>query len=158
MLHRYGQIITQSSDICGIHDRRMRIICRRTNSSFIFKKDQEYIRAYTANGLLFLAIIGILYIGFEQQYIYLIYIGAFILGFCDCFCFCLACSIGGHWKEPGISLFNTGQSVTVAMLSVPTIFLDLPWMILIYCVIFILATVSLWVHRKAVNEIHLEHQ
>ena len=102
--------------------------------------------------------VGVIYIGFEHKVLPAIYIGAFVVGFCDCFCFSLACSIGGHWKEPGISLFNTGQSVTVALLSIPTIFLTLPWIHLIYFIIFVLATIALWVHRNSLDDIHLEHK
>lgn len=116
--------------------------------ALLSRKIKNIWGAYTLNAILFLAMVGVLYVGFEQNYLGFIYTGAFVVGFCDCFCFSLACSIGGHWKEAGISLFNAGQSVTVALLSIPTIFFGLPWIHLIYFGIFIMAIFSLWIHRR----------
>jgi hypothetical protein len=54
-----------------------------------------------------------------------IYGGAFVLGVADCLCFSLAVSFGGRWDEEGLSLFNLGQSGTVAVLSILHIFVEL---------------------------------
>jgi hypothetical protein len=70
----------------------------------------------------------------------------------------MAMSVGGHWREKGISLFNVGQSCTVAIISVLNIFLDLPYLMIAYLTFFLMSTIALWLHRETIKDISLEHQ
>jgi hypothetical protein len=54
-----------------------------------------------------------------------IYAGSFFLGWADVVIFSTALSLAGRWNQLGISLFNIGQSGTVAILSTLHIFIEL---------------------------------
>jgi len=92
--------------------------------------------------------VAILWLGFSQKQMWIILIGAFLTGFADCFCFAMALAIGGRWNASGISLFNFGQSFTVAIVSTINIFLSLPYLLIIYSLIQLLSTGVLLRYRK----------
>jgi hypothetical protein len=78
------------------------------------------------NNVLFMGSVIIMWQGFELKKEWIIHLSAFFIGFADCFGFALALSIGGKWNQSGISLFNFGQSFTVAVFSTLYIFLGIP--------------------------------
>ncbi len=77
------------------------------------------------NSILFIVSVIFIWYGFEMDLIWIVKLAAFFAGFADCFGFALALAVSGKWSESGISLFNFGQSSTVAILSTIYIFIDL---------------------------------
>lgn len=106
---------------------------------------------YTINGLLFAASLILLNFGFENNNVEVINGGAFFIGVADCFCFSMALAIGGHWNEKGVSLFNLGQSGTVAIISVLHIYMDFSYLTIIYGLIFMLSILPLFVYRRSIR-------
>jgi hypothetical protein len=84
--------------------------------------------------------------------LWLVRLTAFFVGFADCFCFAMTLAISGKWDQSGIGLFNFGQSGTVAVLSTIYIFLNTPYVIIIYGVYLLLATVASVKYRKDIEE------
>lgn len=81
----------------------------------------------------------------------MLYGGAFFVGVADCFCFSMGLTIGGKWEKGGVSLFNLGQSGTVAILSILHIFIDMTWLRWIYLAIFLMSTLTLCLYRKPIS-------
>ena len=88
--------------------------------------------------------------GFELQKEWLLQLTAFLVGFADCFGFALAIAISGKWDQSGISLFNFGQSFTVALLSTLYIFLGTPYVFIVYSAYLFLATLGSLIYRKSI--------
>jgi len=93
--------------------------------------------------LIFLASIALIYAGFREENKDVIYAGAFFVGVADIICFSTALSLAGRWNEFGISLFNIGQSGTVAVVSILHIFIEFEYLVIIYVSVFILSSLSL---------------
>lgn len=106
---------------------------------------------FCLTSLTFLASISLLSFGFTQDNRDVIYGGAFLVGIADCLCFSLALALGGRWDETGISLFNLGQSGTVAVLSILHIFIDLQMLLIIYVSVFLLSSIAVWVNREKIK-------
>ena len=104
------------------------------------------------NNLLFIGAVVLIWFGFEAKNNWLIQLVAFFIGFADCFGFASALSIGGKWSKSGISLFNFGQSFTVALLSTVYIFLGMPYTIIIFGVYLIIATAVSLRYRREIDD------
>ena len=104
------------------------------------------------NSLLFVGGVIMIWRGFEAEKDWLVQLVAFFIGFADCFGFASALSIGGKWSQSGISLFNFGQSFTVALLSTLYIFLGIPYTIIIYGVYLMLATAASLKYRSVIDD------
>jgi len=107
--------------------------------------------AYIINGILFLLSVGTLFYAFTNQIEWLINLGAFGAGFADCFCFAVALSIAGKWQDQGISLFNFGQSSTVAIFCTLYIWLDLEWSLFLYGAYLLMATIIVIAYRSVLD-------
>lgn len=105
-----------------------------------------------ANSLLFVGSVVAMWRGFELQEEWLLQVTAFLVGFADCFGFALALGISGRWDQAGISLFNFGQSFTVALLSTLYIFLGTPWVFIVYGVYLLLATMGSFIYRRSIQQ------
>lgn len=103
------------------------------------------------NSILFIVGVVLMWQGFEGKEEWVIQLTAFFIGFADCFGFASALSIAGKWDQSGISLFNFGQSFTVAMLSAVYIFLGIPYTIIIYGVYLAMATMASWKYRAVID-------
>ena len=104
------------------------------------------------NSLAFLGSVGLVSLGFTEDNKQVIYGGAFVLGVTDCLCFSLALAFAGKWDERGLSMFNLGQSGTVAVLSILHIFVELQFLFMIYAAALVLTWLSVWGNRKELNE------
>ena len=82
----------------------------------------------------------------------IIYIGSFLVGIADCFSFSLALDIAGSWLQPGISLFNFGQSFTVFVISVLHILLGIQELMIVYISIIVLSSVVLFKYRGMIEQ------
>ena len=105
-----------------------------------------------ANSLLFVGSVVAMWLGFELQEEWLLQLTAFFVGFADCFGFALALGISGRWDQAGISLFNFGQSFTVALLSALYIFLGTPYVFIVYGVYLLLATAGSLIYRRSIQQ------
>ena len=104
------------------------------------------------NSLAFLGSVGLVSLGFTEDNKQVIYGGAFVLGVTDCLCFSQALAFAGKWDERGLSMFNLGQSGTVAVLSILHIFVELQFLFMIYAAALVLTWLSVWGNRKELNE------
>jgi len=93
-----------------------------------------------------LTVIGI-WLGFENDMIWLIKLSGFFLGVSNCFCFSSSLSIAGIWDQSGFSLFNFGQSFTVAIFALLYIFFSIETLIVIYFISFLFSTYALNKHK-----------
>jgi hypothetical protein len=79
-------------------------------------------------------------------------LAAFTVGFADCFGFALALAVSGKWSESGISLFNFGQSSTVAILSTLYIFVEIQYALIIYGVYMVITTLTSIKYREMIDD------
>ena len=105
-----------------------------------------------ANSLLFMGSVLLMWQGFELEREWLLQLAAFLVGFADCFGFALAIAISGKWDQAGISLFNFGQSFTVALLSTLYIFVGTPYVFIVYGAYLLLATAGSLIYRRSIQQ------
>ena len=78
-------------------------------------------------------------------------IGSFVVGFCDCLTFTLGLTIAGKWREKGITMFNIGQSWTVAAFAVIIAFVQFEYVAGLTFLMFGLSTYAVMTYEKAPN-------
>ncbi len=78
-------------------------------------------------------------------------IGSFGVGFCDCLTFTLGLTIAGKWREKGITMFNIGQSWTVATFAVIIAFVLFEYIAGLTFLMFGLSTYAVMTYDKAHN-------
>lgn len=81
---------------------------------FLSSRIKDPAKALLVIHFLFILSVIIIYIASKIENQYLFGLGVVILGYSDCSCFVLTLTIAGLWHQSGISMFNLGQSLTVA--------------------------------------------
>jgi hypothetical protein len=108
-------------------------------------------RTFILSNSLYLLSLLTIYLGSNFKSLVVMDIGSFVVGFCDCLTFTLGLTIAGKWREKGITMFNIGQSWTVAASAVIIAFVQFEYVAGLTFLMFGLSTYAVMTYEKAHN-------
>jgi hypothetical protein len=108
-------------------------------------------RTFILSNSLYLLSLLTIYLGSNFKSLVVMDIGSFVVGFCDCLTFTLGLTIAGKWREKGITMFNIGQSWTVAAFAVIIAFVQFEYVAGLTFLMFGLSTYAVMTYEKVHN-------